>query len=211
MSTSVTKEIACPQCGSAQSLTLYSGINVSDNPELKEKILNESLFDYRCPRCGYGAQMAYPLVYHDPKNGYMIALYRTNTKGNKVEAPQSISGITKRRVKNLAELKEKILIFDAGLDDVAVEMVKNALCSIIVKTYASNKIKCYFSRKCEDESLEFAIFISGKKEPIYHATKPEVYHQSAEVLRTLNFSEPNEFLRVGSTMAQALLDEYKKT
>lgn len=209
MSTSMVKEIACPQCGASEKLTLYAGINVEDNPELKEKILDESLFDFRCERCGYGAQMAYPLVYHDQKAGYMIALYRTDSKGNKVEAGAAISGIIKRRVENLAELKEKILIFDAGLDDVAVELVKNALCSIVKKTYANSEIKCYFSRKCEDGSLEFAIFLSGKEEPIYHATKPEVYNQSSEVLRSLNFKEPNEFLTVGATLAGNLLEEYK--
>ena len=38
--------------------------------------------------------------------------------------PRRSSLFTKRAVKNLAELKEKILIFDIGYDDVAVELVK---------------------------------------------------------------------------------------
>lgn len=209
MSTSIKKDLACPQCGESGNMTLYTGINCVDNPDLKKKILEESLFDYRCPRCGYGAQMSYPLVYHDPDRGYMIALYRLGSKRNKVESNDKIAELTKRRVKSLRELKEKIKIFDAGLDDIAVELVKNALSSIIVKTYGAGRVRCFFSRKCEDGSLEFAIFLPGREEPVYHATKPEVYEQSAEVLRALNYAEPNEFLRVGSTLAHEILESYK--
>lgn len=209
MSTEITKEIVCPQCGESCKITLTPGINVADNPEYKEKILNETLFDWTCPRCHYGAQMAYPLVYHDPKEGYMIALFRLGAKGNKVQAPPAINGIVKRRVKNLAELKEKILIFDNGLDDVAVELVKNALSEIIRRSYKTNKLKIYFSRVCEDGGLEFAIFMQGRKDAVYHATKAEVYSQSAEVLRSLNFAEAEGFMRVGPTLASRLLEEYK--
>ena len=209
MSTVIKKEISCPHCGETDVITIVSGINCRENPEYKFKILNETLFDWTCKHCGYYAQMSYPMVYHDPKEGYMIALYRTNTKGNKVEAGASISHLVKRRVKNLAELKEKILIFDAGLDDVAVELNKNALCSIIRKSYGTNKIQAYFSQIQQDGSVEFAIFIGDRKEPLYHATKKEVYDQSAEVLRSLNYSEPNEFLRVGPSLAEKLLEKYK--
>ena len=64
---------------------------------------------------------------------------------------QEIQSYTKRVVKNLAELKEKILIFDLGYDDVAVELVKNALCTIIARTYQVNRVHAYFSRINEGE------------------------------------------------------------
>ena len=209
MSTTIKKESACPQCGEGEIFTIISGINSEENPELKEEILKETLFDWKCKRCGYAAQMSYPMVFHDPKKGYMVALYRTGTKGNKIEVTPAISGLVKRRVKNLSELKEKIMIFDAELDDVSVELVKNAICTIIKKTYKNNKVKAYFSKVCSDGGLEFAIFLGGRSEPVYHATKPEVYAQSAEVLRSLDFVEPNDFLRVGPTLAEGILEKYK--
>lgn len=209
MSTLLKKGISCPHCGEQEIITIISGINAAENPEFKQKILDETLFDWQCGRCGYTAQMSYPLVYHDPKGGYMVALYRTGTKANAVEAGPEISHLVKRRVKNLAELKEKILIYDAGLDDVAVDLNKNALCTIIKESYSTNKIKAYFSRLCDDGGIEFAIFLGGRQEPVYHATKKEVYDQSAEVLRALNFSETNEFLRVGPTLAGKILERYK--
>ena len=78
------------------------------------------------------------------------------------EPTQEVQSYTKRTVKNLAELKEKILIFDAGFDDVAIELVKNALCTIIAKTYQVNRVHAYFSRINEEE-MEFAVFLPRKQ------------------------------------------------
>ena len=32
------------------------------------------MFDWECLHCGYTAQMAYPMIYHDPMNAFMICL-----------------------------------------------------------------------------------------------------------------------------------------
>ena len=121
---------------------------------------------------------------------------------------QEIQSYTKRVVKNLAELKEKILIFDLGYDDVAVELVKNALCTIIARTYQVNRVHAYFSRINEGE-MEFAVFLPRKQEPVYHSTKLEVYRQSQEVLRSLDFVDPPGFARVDSKLARKLLQDYQ--
>ena len=212
MSTFIKKDVACPNCGATKKFTIISAVNAAENPELKEKILNESFFDNECPECGYRSMLMYPLVYHDPDRGYMIGLYRSGTKGSKVEAPASLKNIVKRRVKDLSELKEKILILDSGLDDVAVEMVKNALMSVVRKSYGNSNVKAYFSKLDGDGNPEFAIFFGGEKKPQYHSTKREVYESCSEILRSLNYKEnPDEFLRVGPTLAEELVNRYKNS
>lgn len=210
MSTSVTKSVSCPNCGIPHEMEIFTSINGNDNPELKERILNEGLFDFRCERCGYTCQITYPLVYHDPSLGYMVIMYAQGQSGNKAEPPKSLINVVKRKVDSLARLKEKILIFDAGFNDVAIELVKNALWGIITKTYQNSNVECYFSKKEVDGSLEFAIFLEGSTTPVYHTIKGEVYEQSAEVLRALNFSEENDFLEVNRQLAEELLSEYKE-
>ena len=209
MSTSLVRDIACPNCGEAHPLNIYTSINIADNPELKERVLDESIFDYQCEDCGYMAEITYPLVYHDPKAGYMILLLNQGQEFEGVDVPSALDNVVKRRVESLAELKEKILIFDAGCSDVAVELVKNALRGIITKTYQTDEVDCYFSRKAEDGSLEFAIFIRSSNEPVYHSTKSEVYEQSSEILRTIGYEEENSFIMVNRDFADALLEEYK--
>ncbi len=207
MSTEIVKDIVCPQCGESQKYRLYASINAKEHPDLKQGILEETLFDWRCKRCNYFAAMAYPLVYIDNEAGYVVCL-APGGSGSTVETTPLLQTYVKRRVKNLAELKEKILIFDGKLDDVAVELVKNALCTIIKRSYNNTRLHAYFSRM-EDEKLEFAIYLPRQPEPVYHSTRIEVYAQSQEVLRTLNYSDPEDFSVVDAKLAKRIIEEYQ--
>ena len=46
MSTEITKEIVCPQCGEPQKYRLYSSINAGENPDLKQMLLDETPVSY---------------------------------------------------------------------------------------------------------------------------------------------------------------------
>lgn len=207
MSTEIEKDIICPQCGESQKYRLFASINARENPELKRRVLSETLFDWRCKRCNYFAAMAYPFLYTDPEARYIVCVTPAGDSRSTEPTPE-IQSYTKRMVKNLAELKEKILIFDAGFDDVAVELVKNALCTIITRTYQVNRVHAYFSRINEGE-MEFAVFLPRQAEPVYHSTKLEVYSQSQEVLRSLDYVDPAGFSRVDSRLARKLLQDYQ--
>lgn len=206
MSTEIKKDIVCPACGQTQKLEMITSVNASENPELRRDILRESIFDWECRHCGYTAQMAYPMIYNDAANGFMVCLRPSGAVSNAESFP-AIRGLTKRSVKNPQELKEKILIFEAGLDDTAVELVKNAIVTVIRKSFEGS-VHAYFCAADGDE-LRFAIFMKGRQEPVYQTTKMAVYRQSQEVLRTLDYKEPEDFAVVNSKLAQKLLDAYK--
>ena len=104
MSTEITKDIVCPQCGESQKYRLYAGINAQENPELKQRILDETLFDWRCQRCNYFAAMAYPFLYTDPQGKYVVCVTPAGSK-NTAQPTPAVKDYTKRQVKNLAELK----------------------------------------------------------------------------------------------------------
>ena len=106
MSTEIEKDILCPQCGQSQKYRLYASINAKENPELKRRVLSETLFDWRCKRCNYFAAMAYSFLYTDPEAGYIVCV-APGGEGRTAQPTQEIQSYTKRVVKNLAELKEK--------------------------------------------------------------------------------------------------------
>ena len=81
MSTKIQKDIVCPACGQTQKLEMYTSVNAEENPELRRDILRESMFDWECLHCGYTAQMAYPMIYHDPMNAFMICLRPSGAEG----------------------------------------------------------------------------------------------------------------------------------
>ena len=214
MSTCICKEVSCPHCGTIKKTQMWPGINIASNSELREKVLNETLFDWNCPSCGYQVQLVYPCLYHDKNRKLMICVAPNgNTEALKdldEQFPQ-LSGIKKRSVSNLAELKEKVLIFEAGLNDVAVELVKLALTEIVRKKHENRAAFSYFSAAdAVANHIGFFFFFEGVEQPVYQATRMDVYQKSVEIVTNIGFQESDtEFLCVNSDLAQELLDEYQ--
>jgi predicted nucleic-acid-binding Zn-ribbon protein len=69
------EEIDCPKCGAKQTETLWETINVTLNPELKEKLFQGEINRFRCKNCGNEAYISLPLLYHDMRKKYCVQYY----------------------------------------------------------------------------------------------------------------------------------------
>lgn len=108
----------CSKCSKEFAAELPQSINVSDNPELKEAVMDGSFFVATCPECGAPSLKTGNFVYHDPAERLLLVLS---------DAPISspgLEGYTCRRVSDVGSLIEKVKIFNAGLDDVVMELCK---------------------------------------------------------------------------------------
>ena len=74
MSRTIKKEITCPACGEKADAKMWASVNVTLDQELRESVLDESLFTWTCPQCGHEALLSYPCLYHDMANKFMIYL-----------------------------------------------------------------------------------------------------------------------------------------
>lgn len=119
----------CTGCGERHPIKVYRSINIAQDPSLKEKVKDGSLFVWECPSCGRKNLAKYETLYHDPASSLMIWL----TPNDDIPASQmqailnhckAMGEYTLRRVSDVGSLMEKVLIFEAGLDDVVVEMCK---------------------------------------------------------------------------------------
>lgn len=111
-------ELTCSRCGHSFTASCIDMVNAGDEPELKEKILNGSIFVSECPSCGAKFIVSRPFVYIDPEQKLLVILSSEDLKG------QDLQGLTGRRVESVGDLIEKIKIFDAGLDDIVIELCK---------------------------------------------------------------------------------------
>lgn len=120
--------MTCPVCGKAGKTTLYSSVNVHDNPELKEKVSNGELFVRTCPECGHRSLLRYPVLYHDPDQKLIVWLTCDEETERQAilmfNSQESLGDYTGRLVDDTGSLMEKVHIFEAGLDDLAIEMCK---------------------------------------------------------------------------------------
>lgn len=123
---------ACSKCGEQQEITVYKSINVSENPELKERVKDGSLFLWKCNSCGQANLAKYDTLYHDPSNRIMVWLLPdeniSETQMHSISLhAKAIGNYRLRRVSDTGSLMEKVLIFDSGLDDTVIEMCKYVL------------------------------------------------------------------------------------
>ena len=119
----------CTKCGQQHKITVYRSINTSENPELKAKVSDGSLFLWECPHCGQVNLAKYETLYHDPAGKLMVWLIPSGEiSETQMQAitmhTKAMGGYTLRRVNDMGNLMEKVLIADAGLNDIVLEMCK---------------------------------------------------------------------------------------
>ncbi len=215
MSTQMSKDVSCPHCGAVIKTQMSTGINTSENPDLRARVLDETLFDWECPECGYKAQLVYPCLYHDKIKNFMIYVVPNGCdcvleSVDVSEAFPQLNGVTKRVVTSLTGLKEKILIFEAGLNDFAVELVKLALVGVAAKKYDKTVADGYFCFADEQANrIVFSFFLQGENEPIQQGTRMDVYHKSFEIVESIGADANDDFTSVDSVAADKILREYR--
>lgn len=114
-------ECVCAKCGKRFEVQAYSSVEVDETPEgqaLKEKVVCGELFIRECPGCGNRFVLREPFVYCDRSGKLLICITDSPIKAGTPD------GWTARIVPDVGSLIEKIKIFDAGLDDIAVELCK---------------------------------------------------------------------------------------
>lgn len=124
-------EIECLQCHRKGQFTVWDIMNTGENPCLRKKIFDGSAFTYRCPDCGMLQRVPYSTLYIDQRHG-MALFFGHNRLDDYDYQPLDLSHFTLigaedytiRLVIGLNHLREKIMILETGLDDVAVELMK---------------------------------------------------------------------------------------
>ena len=143
MSTFEPARIRC-RCGHEQDVQLANGLHISKRPDIRQQILDGTFHRFSCPACGGSIQIETLLAYTDfPKQhwftivpdrdldvrGERVAFAKHVFERNMVErtvpimqelAPQ----MTQRVIFGLASLRDKLVCFDAALDDRLVEALK---------------------------------------------------------------------------------------
>ena len=120
--------ITCTGCTHGLSFRTVSAVNTERDPELKGKLLSGELFLAECPRCGRRNLVRHPVLYHDPAEKVMVWLSDgssdTEARMQAAAGEDGFEGYTGRIVDTPGQMIEKVKIFDAGLDDIALEMAK---------------------------------------------------------------------------------------
>jgi len=134
---------ACPECGAALEPRLVDAIDPARRPELRDDLLARRFHRLICATCRAALELEHPVVYMDlARRQWLYAgVERDRAAWPALEARLdrdvglSLSrhsplvhaagdGLRSRVVFGYEELREKLVIWDAGADDALIECVK---------------------------------------------------------------------------------------
>ena len=193
MSINYKQSIKCPKCDHLQDVNVWSSITCDDSPDLKQDLLKGKINIFHCEDCEQIALIPTPLLYHDKENKLLVSFTPCNDNSQKQKLFEEIKNASRtsgelkdyedynlRFVTVYDELMEKILIFDNGLHDKVIEVLK-----VLILTQEPEKAehrRAVFG-KIDGENLEFLIKDS-KEMQFYTSTIPlSSYETIKEQLR----------------------------
>ena len=140
MSTWFDEQVTCPACSAIQTARLAHGVHASRAPEVREQLFDRTFHRIECTDCSRAFTGQRALVYTDidRKHWLQVALASERPRWPELEpATEQIfdraftgspladrEGYKLRLVFGLEELREKLVIWRAALDDAVVECLK---------------------------------------------------------------------------------------
>lgn len=144
MSVFTPVQIRCEQCGREFVVEVLEGIHITRLPEVRDKILCGRFQFFTCPSCETEVHVKNDSVYTDFDKKHYVAVQASSLvdwRSAKAEqakvftdsfdrgpsvAQELGEGFVHRLVPDMAALREKLVVWDADLEDRAVEATKGA-------------------------------------------------------------------------------------
>ena len=191
MSIRIKEKITCPKCGLQYEWECYPAVDGEKDPELKEKVLGGRAFVAVCPSCSVTTRLMYPCLYRDKKQGFAAYLLpRTEERSLPAEEKMQellegtqTEGMRLRLIDDYKAFREKIILFEEGYDDRAMEVAKAYMALAMMSGPKGGFVPetLYFQgRFGEDQMLMTAL----RGEESRQVTVPvKLYHEAQERLR----------------------------
>lgn len=201
MSKVSSQKIECPKCGEKSNFGIWDSVNVSADPDLKEKVLNGDLFKFQCPKCHEETYVHYPCLYHDMEKLFMIYYLpneQTEDEINKSMQPflkysKMYDGYKFRIVRDQNRLIEKVAVFDDLKDDMIIEALKTVVAHNLSPEDV-DKVRGLYYQGYDDEGIVYALIFDDVQRGCI--VPEEAYNEIKENNRFIypdKFAEITEF------------------
>lgn len=212
--------IACPKCGRQIEIDIWDSIDIPYDMEQKEKVLKNTFFKASCDNCKITFPIGYKCLYNDMEQRYLIwmtpkleedeldeiADYNERLKtDNRLRLAQN--GYTYRIVRNDNELREKVLIFDEGLDDRYIETMKLVYVPVFKKNAAKDSriMGLYFDKKADGTGYQWVIIFDNRR-PMIADINMDIYEDMKEKLKDIVEEKTGEgFIQIHAPWAMEVM------
>ena len=174
MTRQTTAPCECPSCKKTTEVQIWSSINVMLHPEMRRNVLDGSAFEFVCPSCGARERLAYACLYHDQQESFMVYWVpaaeqdKAETLAMLENIPIPMPGYRRRIVTSRNRLREKILLFERGVDDRVIEVMKRIVWDAYLRDKGVAADEMYFdgvSGTPTAPDIELTILHASGQEP----------------------------------------------
>ena len=198
----------CPKCGKIVEIGVWDSIEIPYDAPQKDKVLNNTFFRVLCEDCKVLFPVAYPCVYNDLEQRYLIWIAPTMnekeqsdiaTHNDKLKNDNVVRLAQKayrfRIVRSSNELREKIIIFDEGFDDRIIELMKLAYVPAIRKVIGEDTqiTGFYFDKHPESGEYQWVV-LTDNKEPMFGRIDMSIYEDMKEKMTDIAEEKTGEGL-----------------
>lgn len=143
MAAPIQARVGCPGCGAEIAADLLDAVDAARRPDLRDDLLARRFHRWSCPGCGAAPEIEHAIVYTDlPRRHWLyvgVERDRAYWPGWEARLAGDIAlalsrhspllhatadGLRSRVVFGYEELREKLVIWEAGVDDALIECLK---------------------------------------------------------------------------------------
>jgi len=165
-------DYVCSECGNKQSINILPYINFAENPEYYALVKGLDIFRVKCEKCGATKIVQFDTLIVDDVHKYFLYLLSDRSLHNKFkyqityfiettlnkDGKYDLQKYNTRLVFAPNDLVEKMNIFEIGLDDEAIELIKKGIYDKKIVNEESYDLLYFDGLKEAD--LEFVAFSS---------------------------------------------------
>ena len=197
----------CPQCGEDGSLTMWTSINVAQDPDARRRVEDLSIFEWTCPNCQKTSLVLHPCLYHDVANEFMIWFAPDEEIQDNTTDFSQLDHYTLRTTHTPNEFREKVNVLERHLDDRALEMTKLILIMQLSRDNVDVVDVVFHSIDTSGRFVFVLVHPDGAEQ--YLRLPPTTYQKLAQDVREYLYTPTHSFLTIDLNWAKDSLEMLK--
>ena len=197
----------CPQCGEAGPLTMWTSINVAQDPDARRRVEDLSIFEWTCPNCQKTSLVLHPCLYHDVANEFMIWFAPDGEIQDNTTDFSQLDHYTLRTTHTPNEFREKVNVLERHLDDRALEMTKLILIMQLSRDNVDVVDVVFHSIDTSGRFVFVLVHPDGAEQ--YLRLPPTTYQKLAQDVREYLYTPTHSFLTIDLNWAKDSLEMLK--
>ena len=197
----------CPQCGEDGPLTMWTSINVAQDPDARRWVEDLSIFEWTCPNCQKTSLVLHPCLYHDVANEFMIWFAPDGEIQDNTTDFSQLDHYTLRTTHTPNEFREKVNVLERHLDDRALEMTKLILIMQLSRDNVDVVDVVFHSIDTSGRFVFVLVHPDGAEQ--YLRLPPTTYQKLAQDVREYLYTPTHSFLTIDLNWAKDSLEMLK--